>query len=193
MRPLKWISHSSLLLIAVAALVGAPAAAQPPHGGYSGVHVGGYVGGTNRGHTGVYVGGYVGGTTRGFTGTHVGGPAHEPYPSPSGYRFFYAPQGEEPYFSLRPPDASTVGITVRVQANAQLWVQGKKTTQGGGEREFISPRLIPGENYTYTFRARWMKDGQAVEQTRKVVVHAGEQLRVDFATNPKTKPASEKQ
>ena len=57
------------------------------------------------------------------------------------------------------------------------------TTVSGTERNFNSPPLDKGYDYSYTIRARWTQDGAPVEQTRKVAFKAGSQIRVDF-TNP---------
>jgi uncharacterized protein (TIGR03000 family) len=64
--------------------------------------------------------------------------------------------------------------------NAEVWVEGWKTTSTGSWRQFLSPPLEPGERYVYEVRAHWFENGREINQTRKVPVRAGEQIIVDF-------------
>ena len=81
----------------------------------------------------------------------------------------------------RPPiDDNAVLIAVRLPADAELWFDGQKTTQTGPVRRFETPPLKPGQEYGYEIRARWMEDGHEVNQTRKVTVHAGDRLGLNF-------------
>ena len=75
---------------------------------------------------------------------------------------------------------SKATIEVRVPADAELWLDGTLTRQRGETRTFESPPLQSGRPYSYEFRARWMQDGQPVEQTRRVDVTAGRVSSVDF-------------
>jgi uncharacterized protein (TIGR03000 family) len=93
-------------------------------------------------------------------------------------------QALEPYSTVSPDAASvqadsTVHVTVRVPANAELWFDGSITTSTGSVREFLSPSLSPGR-YTYEIRARWTENGHDVTQTQKVAVSPGAHLTVDF-------------
>lgn len=64
--------------------------------------------------------------------------------------------------TLPPPGAAL--IIVKVPAEAELWFDGSKTSQGGSYRQFVTPPLSAGSNHSYTLRARWrLKD---VELTR---------------------------
>jgi uncharacterized protein (TIGR03000 family) len=91
-----------------------------------------------------------------------------------------APPGT-PAPPLAAKDDKAARIVVRVPADAEVWLEGSKTRQTGAAREFISPPLESGENYVYEVRARWTNDGQSVDQTRKVEVHAGDRVSVNFA------------
>jgi uncharacterized protein (TIGR03000 family) len=86
------------------------------------------------------------------------------------------------YGTYAPPASTddTAHVTVRVSADAQVWFENRPTTQRGAVREYQSPQLTPGKDYTYNIRARWQQDGRAIEQTRHVDVHAGSQVTVDF-------------
>jgi uncharacterized protein (TIGR03000 family) len=50
-----------------------------------------------------------------------------------------------------------VYLNVQVPADAEVWIDGAKTTQMGANRRFASPPLTPGKNYTYEVTATWMK------------------------------------
>jgi uncharacterized protein (TIGR03000 family) len=76
--------------------------------------------------------------------------------------------------------ALPVHIEVRVPADADIWFDDAKTTQTGTVRQFVSPPLTPGYDYTYEIRARWTEEGRRVSHTRRVSVHAGERVRVTF-------------
>ena len=71
-------------------------------------------------------------------------------------------------------------FTIEVPASAELFLEGVKTKQTGPSRVFVSPGLTPGQQYVYEVRARWIENGQPVEQTRNVVVMAGQRLTVRF-------------
>jgi len=87
-------------------------------------------------------------------------------------------------------------VRIVVPADAQVWIEGEGTQQQGPERLFISPALQPGQNFTYTIRARWMDNGRPVEEVRTVPVRGNEWSVVDFtrppsdtATTPTSPPA----
>ena len=72
-------------------------------------------------------------------------------------------------------------LDVRVPADAEVFVEGDKTSQTGSERTFVSPALEPGRTFTYDIRASWAgPDGKPVEQTRQVKVQAGRRSLVDL-------------
>jgi uncharacterized protein (TIGR03000 family) len=90
----------------------------------------------------------------------------------------------ESYQSFYPPSGSNDN-TVRVQvhvpdANAEVWFGDHRTNQDGRTREFVSPPLNSGSNYTYEVKARWMENGAPVERTRRIPVQAGQAVTVDF-------------
>lgn len=82
-------------------------------------------------------------------------------------------------FYLEPGSASVL-LNVKVPANAEVLVDGQRTSRTGTERQFISPPLAPGFEYTYTVEARWQENGQPVTKTRKVTVQPGKEAMVDF-------------
>jgi uncharacterized protein (TIGR03000 family) len=98
---------------------------------------------------------------------------------------------QEPNYNIRypvsPPLAAitdnTARVDVRLPADAELWFEGQKTSQMGTERTFRSPDLEPKQDYVYNVRARWEADGKPMDQTRKVTVHAGDHVVVDFPSS----------
>ena len=67
-------------------------------------------------------------------------------------------------------------------ADAELWFGKAATTQRGKERVFHSPDLEPGQAFVYKVKARWMNNGQPVEQERQLNVRAGQTITVTFRT-----------
>jgi len=92
------------------------------------------------------------------------------------------------YQSLYPSTTSVVTtaanaaqIDVRVPPDAHVWFDNQEMAQNVGTvRTFNSPPLEPGSDYQYTIRAMWNQNGQMVQQSRNVVIHAGEHVTVDF-------------
>jgi uncharacterized protein (TIGR03000 family) len=87
----------------------------------------------------------------------------------------------------RPGEASgpkaPAKIEVRLPAeDAKVWFQGQLTKRKGKTREFESPALAPGMDYTYHVRASWMSDGEEVTRHQTITVRAGERTRVDFTS-----------
>jgi uncharacterized protein (TIGR03000 family) len=74
------------------------------------------------------------------------------------------------------------GIRILVPADAEVFFDGEPTTQKGSERLFITPPLRAGKKYNYDVLARWKDKGKTVEQTRKVEVTGGTNVRIDFRT-----------
>ena len=87
-----------------------------------------------------------------------------------------------------PPGRTGVSLLVQVPTDAEIWLDGVKTNQTGTSRRFESPALQAGGVYTYEVRARWTEQGRAVEQSQVVLVHAGDQVRVNFPAFPELGP-----
>jgi uncharacterized protein (TIGR03000 family) len=82
-----------------------------------------------------------------------------------------------------PPEEGTAKVTVIVPADAAVYFDGSPTTETGTDRQFTTPPLEKGSNYTYQIRATWNANGETVSRTKKVEVRAGADVRVDL-TNP---------
>jgi uncharacterized protein (TIGR03000 family) len=84
--------------------------------------------------------------------------------------------------SRRSGRRSTAYIDVRVPANAELWVEGVKTRQKGRVRRFVSPPLTSGRDFAYNVRVTWTANGKKVTKRQRVVVRAGDWVRLNWAT-----------
>ena len=79
-------------------------------------------------------------------------------------------------------------IEVKMPCYGDLWVDGVPTEQLGTDRLFTSPPLEKGGEYVYVLRARWLENGQMIEQTQDVRVHCGDRVQVVF---PKPAPPTQ--
>jgi uncharacterized protein (TIGR03000 family) len=143
-------------------------------------------GGWDRGAWGWWGGGYY---NPWYDGYGYGGYAYGGYPSD--YSSFYsgpatysedATQGYADQASAGSMTANedAAMIAVRVPPNAEIWFDGQKTNQKGVVRQFETPALDPGHDYTYEVRAQWNDSGRNVERTRHVTVHAGDRIGLNF-------------
>ena len=141
------------------------------YGGYGGYGYYPY-GGFGRGLWGGYP--YYG---RSYGGYYDSYPYYNDYSAPSyGVPSYSAPMANAP---APLPDNAAL-IDVRVPGNAEVWIDDQKTNQTGSMREFVTPALNPGQEYSYDIRARWTENGQPVERDRKVTFHAGDRLAVNL-------------
>jgi uncharacterized protein (TIGR03000 family) len=157
--------------------------------GSNGVYVGGYSGGYHSGDNGVYVGGYSGGYHTGYGGVYVGGYAdgrlHPMHPEPEPTEFRGYTSEFYPNLEITGPEARYEAVVgVRVPPGADVWFDGERTSQTGAVRIYVSPRLVPGARCAYQVRARWTERGHTFDETRKIPIHAGDRLRVDFLRPP---------
>jgi uncharacterized protein (TIGR03000 family) len=120
---------------------------------------------------------------------HYGAYASPTRPTGPGYSYPW-PVPTSPRVQVEiAPTALPVCIEVRVPADAEIWFDDSPTTQTGTIRQFVSPPLTPGHDYTYEVCARWTEEGRPVSHNRRVAVHAGERVSVTFpeAAPPQTK------
>lgn len=74
--------------------------------------------------------------------------------------------------------------------DAQVWIEDQQTQQAGVSRWFVSPPLEKNQQFEYRIRARWTENGQAVEQTQRIAVGAGDNVNVGFPTGGKKEPVA---
>jgi uncharacterized protein (TIGR03000 family) len=78
------------------------------------------------------------------------------------------------------PDSTPARLTVKVPADAEVWFDGTKTKTTGSVREYQSPPLTPGSQYSYEIQARWNENGHEVTQTQHVSFAPGRHVDVNF-------------
>jgi len=76
--------------------------------------------------------------------------------------------------------ATRATVVVRLPEDADLYVDGKRVNLTSDTRQFITPELTPGQDYSYTMKARAVRQGKPVAKTKRVIVRAGSESRVDF-------------
>jgi uncharacterized protein (TIGR03000 family) len=91
-----------------------------------------------------------------------------------------APESDAPAGPATPTPDNKAQVTVVVPANAEVWFNGVRMHTTGGVREFDTPPLTPGQDYSYQVHARWTEGGRVIDRTRKVRVRANLQLKVDL-------------
>ena len=153
-----------------------------PYGNYPGNY---YPGTVYPGYQG-YQGGFPAGTTGMPTYTYPNTGMYNTYP-----QYSTMPQGAytQPYgmagtMGRMQPMIQSLGntaqLTVRLPANAQLWVEDFQPKQTGPVRVLTTPQLQPGQPYHYTLKAQWDENGHPVTQQRTVDFQAGGNVTVDF-------------
>lgn len=82
---------------------------------------------------------------------------------------------------LAAQDDTSVRISAKVPAHAEVWIGDQKMTQTGSQRQFVSPP-IPKEDshFYYDVRVRWQEDGQEVERTRRIYFQSGDRVTIRF-------------
>ena len=65
------------------------------------------------------------------------------------------------------------------------------TKSTGADRQYVSHGLKNGETYSYVVRAEYTRNGEPVEETKSVVISAGERASLAFGqTNDMTEPVA---
>ena len=81
-------------------------------------------------------------------------------------------------------------LSLRVPANAEVLIDGNKMNQTGAVRDFVTPALDQGRQFSYDIQARWTENGRTVERERHVSFHAGDRLMVNMMTAPANNAAA---
>ena len=72
-------------------------------------------------------------------------------------------------------------LTVYVPAQAKVFINGMATKSSGTRREYVSYGLKEGLQYRYVVTAQVEQDGKLYEETREVILTAGEKKGVAFS------------
>jgi uncharacterized protein (TIGR03000 family) len=145
--------------------------------------------------TGSYYNGNYGGNYGGFdysTPNFYSSPGYYTNPNFSnvpmtGYQSYF-PQGAGQVYGYYGTNAASnafggaraVLINVALPPNAEISFEDSQTRQNGVFRQFISPPLIPGQEYAYKVDVNWSENGTTVTRTRRITVHAGDIVNLVF-------------
>ncbi len=99
-------------------------------------------------------------------------PAPGAEPAPTG--------GNTTYHPTYGPERTSALLSVKVPADAKVFVNDRPTTSVGNDREYISRDLTAGAVYNYDVRAEFVRDGRPVSETKSVQLTAGQSANLDF-------------
>jgi uncharacterized protein (TIGR03000 family) len=71
-------------------------------------------------------------------------------------------------------------IVVKLPADAKLYFDGQLMKTRSSRRVFSTPVLSGNQVYYYILRARVVRDGQTLTQTKRILVRAGGEVRANF-------------
>jgi uncharacterized protein (TIGR03000 family) len=143
--------------------------------------------------------GSSGGSWGSSGGSPVVGPASTP-PTPS----TTVPEPLDPppaskkstYHPTYGPLRNDASLSVKVPADAKVFVNDRPTPSTGADREYISRNLQSGAHYNYAVRVEFIRNGQPVLENKTVQLTAGQSANLDFtqgearvqtAANPETR------
>jgi len=76
------------------------------------------------------------------------------------------------------PTSATVNVLL--PASAVLAFQGIRMAERGSLRRFVTPPLVPGEDYAYDIHASWIENGREIIKDRQLPIKAGDRLTVNL-------------
>jgi len=71
-------------------------------------------------------------------------------------------------------------LTVHVPKDAKLFVDDVLCPMSDTVRSFDTPQLDRGRSYYYILKATAVRDGKTVEQSQRIVLEAGREVKVEF-------------
>lgn len=91
------------------------------------------------------------------------------------------------------PHTARGTVIVRLPDDARLYAQDRFLPLQGHERQFVTPPLPPGQDYTYRFRIEYEREGETISISKQVKVRPGQTSAVEFGdwgtARPSPKPA----
>jgi len=75
---------------------------------------------------------------------------------------------------------NAAAVVLKAPTDVQLSVEGRAIPRTASEETFRTPELEPGSSYTYTFKARVLRNGKAITYIKQVKVRAGQISTADF-------------
>lgn len=120
-------------------------------------------------------------------------PTHTSHYGPEGI-ITYPPVYAEPKPTEKKPEpkaddeeasaGAPAQIVLDVPEGAKLYIDGKLMTEKTGPRKFHTPTLERGQAYFYDVKVVMDKDGTPTEDTKRLVVRAGQTTRETFDIVP---------
>lgn len=92
--------------------------------------------------------------------------------SSHGESIMEAPVGDASY--RQPQSSEEALLTIQVPADAEVFVNGSKTSSVGEQRQFVSRGLKPGYSYSYDVEIKHVVDGQLISESKVVRLRSGE-------------------
>ena len=77
-------------------------------------------------------------------------------------------------------ETASATIFLSVPADAKVSIDGVGTSSTSATRTFVTPELLPAEEFVYVLSAEIVRDGQTLKVSEQVTVRAGEETRVQF-------------
>ena len=77
-------------------------------------------------------------------------------------------------------DEAPATVHVRLPADAKLTIDGEPTKSTSADRTFVTPPLESGEDFHYTLRAEFVREGETLTIERRIAVRAGQETRVSL-------------
>ena len=84
-----------------------------------------------------------------------------------------------PVGPLAPP-TPPAEVSISLPATAKLIISGSPVAGTGAVRSFLTPPLVPNQEYGYEMTVEEKKDGTILTATKKVTVRSGERVEVKF-------------
>jgi uncharacterized protein (TIGR03000 family) len=120
---------------------------------------------------GGYYGGYSGGW--GYYDVRMDGRAAPQEPTPA-TRQDAQPRADETTMDGR------VLLNVSVPADAEVYVNGRRTTSSGRRRRYVARNVQPGLKYKFEVRAELVRGGEEVSETKTVALQANQTADLAF-------------
>lgn len=151
---------------------------------YGGIAYGGCVG-AGMPMAPIYDGGLMPGTTipipsAPLPGTFDGVPPATPRPAGPPGEIGDGSRAFRPQLPAPPGLSPRATVTVKVPTDARLFAEGQPLTHSGGEKSFVTPELPSGRDFTYTFRAEYVRDGEKVAREKQLTVRSGGSYTLEF-------------
>jgi uncharacterized protein (TIGR03000 family) len=92
----------------------------------------------------------------------------------------YTPQNQLPLPGGAASSPTRATIIVKLPVDARLSAEGRTLKLTGTERTFVSPDLPTGQEFNYTFRIEYDRDGRTLSESQSIKVQAGKVSTLEF-------------